>query len=356
MCCSGVTKYHGAVTAVEDVDFELVPGEILSILGPSGCGKTSLLRLIAGFDNLDGGQIFISGKLASSKSTNLAPDRRNLGMVFQEYALFPHMTVKQNVSFGLKSMPKSEREGRFDEVMELVRLTGMEARYPHELSGGQQQRVALARTIAPRPVIILLDEPFSNLDTDMRLEMRGEVERILRSNNIATVLVTHDRDEAFAMADRVGIMREGRLEQIDTPDNLYSTPASTFVARFCRTCDFLKGREMNGVIVTEIGNLPFSSGAGAIEEGSEVSLMVQPDDFRVIKDPNGASVIETREFRGGETMLLVRMPSGAKLNCRQLIASNLVPGDRVTLIPASDSPMKAFLASVDDSLEAGHGK
>lgn len=352
MRCSGVTRFHGKVAAVENVDFELTPGEILSILGPSGCGKTSLLRLIAGFDSVDGGEIHIEGSLASSKGTNLSPDRRNVGMVFQEYALFPHMTVEQNVSFGLKGVSKSERASRLAEVMELVHLTGLEGRYPHELSGGQQQRVALARTLAPRPSLVLLDEPFSNLDTGMRREMRGEVERILRSNKIATVLVTHDRDEAFAMADRVGIMREGRLEQIDTPDNLYSTPASTFVARFCRTCDFLKGKASNGVVVTEIGDLPFSSGAGAIEEGSDVSLMVQPDDFRVIKDPNGASVIESREFRGGETMLVVKMPSGAKLNCRQLVPSNIATGDRVTLIPATDSPMKAFMAGDSDSDES----
>jgi len=346
--CSGVTKRHGGVLAVDDVGFELMPGEILSILGPSGCGKTSLLRLIAGFDDVDGGEVYISGKVASSKSNHLAPDRRNVGMVFQEYALFPHMTVAQNVSFGLKGMPKPERERRLVEVMDLVQLVGLEGRYPHELSGGQQQRVALARTLAPRPVVALLDEPFSNLDTGMRREMRGEVERIVRSSNIATVFVTHDRDEAFAMADRVGIMRNGRLEQIDTPDNIYRTPVSAFVARFCRTCDFLKGKATNGFVVTEIGDLPFSSGAGAIEEGSDVSLMVQPDDFRVIKDPMGASVIEARDFRGGENMLVVRMPSGAKLNCRQPFQSKLAPGDRVTLIPASNSPMRAFRADGDD--------
>ncbi|MCH8827362.1 MAG: TOBE domain-containing protein, partial [Chloroflexi bacterium] len=193
-----------------------------------------------------------------------------------------------------------------------------------------------------------LDEPFSNLDTDRRREMRIEVEQILRTSNIATVFVTHDRDEAFAMADRVGVMRNGKLEQIDTPDNIYRTPISTFVARFCRTCDFLKGRARDGIVETEIGDLPFSSGAGAIKEGSEVSLMVQPDDFRVIKDPNGGSVIESREFRGGETMLVVRMPSGAKLNCRQLSPSDIVPGDRVTLVPASDTPMTAFQTDGDD--------
>ena len=350
--CSGVTRFHDGVPAVEDIDFELVPGEILSILGPSGCGKTTLLRLIAGFDNLDRGEIYLKGGLASSTSTHLSPDRRSVGMVFQEYALFPHMTVAQNVSFGLrggqKGLPKAERERRLAEVLDLVELSGLESRYPHELSGGQQQRVALARTIAPRPVLVLLDEPFSNLDTGMRREMRGEVERILRNDNIATVFVTHDRDEAFAMADRVGIMRNGRLEQIDTPHNIYRTPVSTFVAKFCLACDFLKGKANNGVVVTEIGDLPYSSGNGVIEEGSDVSLMVQPDDFKVIKDPNGASVIESIDFRGGETMLVVRMPSGAKLNCRQLIRSNLAPGDRVTLTPASDAPMKAFRSGADD--------
>ena len=352
MRCSEVSRNHGGVSAVRDVDFELMPGEILSILGPSGCGKTSLLRLIAGFDSVDRGEIYLDGELASSRRTHMAPDRRNVGMVFQEYALFPHMTVAQNVSFGLKGAGKgssrSERDRRLAEVMDLVRLAGLEERYPHELSGGQQQRVALARTLAPKPALVLLDEPFSNLDTGMRREMRIEVEQILRTNKIATVFVTHDRDEAFAMADRVGIMRDGNLEQIDTPANIYRTPISTFVARFCRTCDFLMGKARDGVVVTEIGDLPFSSGAGSIEEGSDVSLMVQPDDFRVIKDPGGASVVESREFRGGETMLVVRLPSGATLNCRQVSSSGIVPGDRVTLEPAGDSPFTAFPAGGDD--------
>ena len=220
--CSGVTKRYGAVAAVEGLSFALQPGEILSILGPSGSGKTTVLRLIAGFESPDRGEIQIQGRVVSGPAVHVPPNRRNVGMVFQEYALFPHLTVAQNVSFGLRRMSRQERGRRLAEVLALARLGGLEERYPHELSGGQQQRVALARTIAPRPVTVLLDEPFSNLDAGMRRRLRQEVTDILRAHTIATVFVTHDREEAFAMADRIGVMNDGHLEQLDTPDRIYT--------------------------------------------------------------------------------------------------------------------------------------
>ena len=237
--CSGVTKRYGAVAAVEGLSFALQPGEILSILGPSGSGKTTVLRLIAGFESPDRGEIRIQGRVVSGAAVHVPPNRRNVGMVFQEYALFPHLTVAQNVSFGLRRMSREEREQRLAEVLALAGLDGLEQRYPHELSGGQQQRVALARTIAPRPITVLLDEPFSNLDAGMRRRLRQEVADILRAHTIATVFVTHDREEAFAMADRVAVMNEGHLEQLDTPDRIYHAPATPFVAQLAGTCDFL---------------------------------------------------------------------------------------------------------------------
>ena len=224
--CTDVTKRFGSVLAVDGLGFVLGPGEILSILGPSGSGKTTMLRLIAGFESLDTGEISVQGKLVSAPTVHSPADRRSVGMVFQEYALFPHLTVAQNVSFGLQELRSRERRTRLTEVLELVRLAGLEDRFPHELSGGQQQRVALARTLAPRPVTVLLDEPFSNLDAGMRSEMRREVESILRENSIATVFVTHDREEAFAMADRIGVMKDGHLDQLDTPDVVYHSPAT----------------------------------------------------------------------------------------------------------------------------------
>ncbi len=345
--CQGVTKRFGRTLAVDDLSFSVEPGEILSVLGPSGCGKTSMLRLIAGFESPDLGQISIQGKVVVGRSAHVPPDRRNVGMVFQEYALFPHLTVAQNVSFGLQRLTADERHRRLVEVLELVRLTGLEARYPHELSGGQQQRVALARTLAPRPVTVLLDEPFSNLDAGMRWEMRHEIETILRENDISTVFVTHDREQAFAMADRIGVMVDGRLHQLDTPDVVYHSPATPFVARLAGTSDLLKGEARGGMAVTEIGTLPYASKNGALADGMPMDLLVHPDDFQVVPDAEGRHMVRSREFRGDETILVVAMPSGATLSCRQLSYSTLAPGDRATLTPEKAMPFVAFERSGD---------
>ena len=224
--CLGVTKTFGDFVAVRDVSFDVAPGEIVAILGSSGCGKTTVLSLIAGLEAPNSGQILIRGDVASTPQRQTPPDKRGIGMVVQEYALFPHMTVRQNVSFGLNSLSNAEKKDRVAEVMSLVRLENLEDRYPFELSGGQQQRIALARTMAPRPFAVLLDEPFSNIDAGMRSDVRRDVEAILRANNTAAVLVTHDRDEAFAIADRVAIMSEGELNQVDAPEAVYHLPAS----------------------------------------------------------------------------------------------------------------------------------
>ena len=340
--CDGVTKRYIDVVAVDDIGFALEPGEILSILGPSGCGKTTLLRLIAGFEIADAGEIRIGGRLVSSPSNMVTPDKRNVGMVFQEYALFPHMTVAQNVAFGLKGVATDDRRRRLAEVLELVRLTGLEKRYPYELSGGQQQRVALARTMAPRPEVMLLDEPFSNLDPGMRSEMRQEVEAILRQNGIATVFVTHDREEAFAMADRIGIMVDGRLEQLDTPDAIYHSPATPSVARLAAMCDLLDGVLRGDRATTEAGTIRCVGNDGAIPDGSAVQVLVHPDDFQVVVDPQGMCTVRSREFRGDETILVVQTASGATLRCRQRSDSILTPGGRVSLIPRKVSPFIAF--------------
>ena len=340
--CAGVTRYYGDILAVDNVSFDLAPGEVLSILGPSGCGKTTLLRLIAGFETPGGGQISIQGELVSAGSVHVPSDRRNVGMVFQEYALFPHMTVAQNVSFGLHRLARRERQRRLAEVTDMVRLTGLEARYPHELSGGQQQRVALARTVAPRPVAVLLDEPFSNLDAGMRSEMRQEVASILREHDIATVFVTHDREEAFAMADRIGVMRDGHLEQLDSPEVVYDSPATPFVTRLAGMCDLLRGEMRGGRAITEIGALPCHDRENALAEGSQVDLLVRPDDFQVVAHPSGGAVIKSREFRGDGTILVVETPSGVSVRCRQPSHPELIPGTRVDLVPRGESPFVAF--------------
>ena len=343
--CEGVTKSYGIVAAVDRVSFALEQGEILSILGPSGCGKTTLLRLIAGFETLDEGEMRIGGRPVSWASGHVPSEHRHVGMVFQEYALFPHMTVAQNVSFGLRAMPKEDRGRRLAEVIRVVRLDGLEQRYPHELSGGEQQRVALARTLAPRPVVMLLDEPFSNLDATMRSEMRGEVEAILRSNEVTAVFVTHDREEAFAMADRIAVMRDGRFDQIGSPDDIYRSPATPFVARIAGMCDFLSGEVRDGRVVTELARVAWTNEGAPYPEGTLVNLLVQADDFQVFPDASGNSVLVSREFRGDETILLVKTPSGATLRCRQRPYSLLASGTRVTLVPSRAEPFVAFARS-----------
>ena len=340
--CRDVTKRYGdGPPAVDRASFALYPGEILSILGPSGSGKTTTLRLIAGFESPDQGEISIRGVEVSGPSAHVPPDRRNVGMVFQEYALFPHKTVAENITFGLHRLVAREREQRLTEVIDLVRLNGLEGRYPHELSGGQQQRVALARTIAPRPIAVLLDEPFSNLDVAMRREMRRELVSILRENSIATIFVTHDREEAFAMADRIGVMRDGRLEQVDAPDVIYHAPATPFVAKMAGTSDFISAEIHDGLAVSEVGRLPFTSSNGVMGNGSRVVLLVHLDDFQVIPHDDGPSTVRAREFLGDSTVLEIELPSGATLRCRQRSYSTLAPGERVALVPET---AKAFLA------------
>ena len=340
--CRDVTKRYGdGPPAVDRASFALYPGEILSILGPSGSGKTTTLRLIAGFESPDQGEISIRGMEVSGPSAHVPPDRRSVGMVFQEYALFPHKTVAENITFGLHRLAAREREQRLTEVIDLVRLNGLEGRYPHELSGGQQQRVALARTIAPRPIAVLLDEPFSNLDVAMRREMRRELVSILRENSIATIFVTHDREEAFAMADRIGVMRDGRLEQVDAPDVIYHAPATPFVAKMAGTSDFISAEIHDGLAVSEVGRLPFTSSNGVMGNGSRVVLLVHLDDFQVIPHDDGPSTVRAREFLGDSTVLEIELPSGATLRCRQRSYSTLAPGERVALVPET---AKAFLA------------
>lgn len=343
--CRGVTKRFGDVVALDDVSLRLMPGEVLSILGASGCGKTTLLRIIAGFEAVDDGELYLQSSLVSSAGHHQPPERRNIGMVFQEYALFPHLTVAQNVAFGLHGMSKPEQRHLTQDALELVRLDALHARYPHELSGGQQQRVALARTLAPSPVAVLLDEPFSNLDAGMRQDVRQEVEGILRGKGIAAMFVTHDREEAFAFADRVGVMSAGRLEQVDMPGKLYQTPKSTEVARIVGDCDFLSGVVHGEFAQTEVGNLPVVCSSGSVADGTELMLMVRPQDMAAKPSASGECVVFAMEYRGGETMLKVRMPSGGTLRCRQVGFSDLTKGTRVTFTPRNSTPFLAFVAS-----------
>ena len=340
--CVRASKSFGSTRAVDGVSFAVAPGEIVGFLGPSGSGKTTLLRLIAGFDTVSAGEVHIAGRLVSGPDDHVPSERRNVGVVFQEYALFPHLTVAENVEFGLGSLARPERNSRRQSVLDLVRLDGMEHRYPHELSGGEQQRVALARTLAPRPVTILLDEPFSNLDASMKTEMRREVADILHRSGATAVFVTHDREEAFAMADRVAVLNTGRLEQIDSPTALYHSPATPFVARATGACDFLPGRVRGSRALTEVGSLAVTAREEDLRDGDEVDVLVRADDLQLAPDPNGGCVVVGREFRGDEVLLTVATPSGPTVNCRRHHYSTLPIGTRVSLFPVRAEPFAAF--------------
>ena len=315
VACRGLYKSFGTIEAVHDVTLTLEPGSILSIVGPSGCGKTTLLRLLAGFEIPDQGEVELAGQVVSGPDVWVPPETRQVGMVFQDYALFPHMTVAQNVEFGLMSWRKSDRLARVREVLDVVHLGALAQRRPHQLSGGEQQRVALVRSIAPRPVALFMDEPFSNLDTKLREVLRREVKDIVGRFGMTTIHVTHDQEQALYMGDQVAVMRDGRLEQVGTPQRVFHRPASPFVASFLGTADFLPATVRSGGFTTEIGPLP---GESAFPEGSHVRLMVRPDQVSLapVNEP-GECVVEERAFRGIDYLYTLVLPSGLRLHSLQ---------------------------------------
>jgi iron(III) transport system ATP-binding protein len=326
-----VTKTYrgGGTPAVEDISLEVEKGEVLALLGPSGSGKTTALRLIAGFEMPDRGRVLLREKEISRPGYCLPPEKRGVGMVFQDYGLFPHLTVTKNVAFGLYQDSTDERRRKAKEILTLVGLTGFEHRYPHELSGGQQQRVALARALAPNPIVVLLDEPFSNLDPDMRSRMREEVLQILKRVGMTAVLVTHDHEEAFAMADKIGVLNSGRVEQLDSPEVIYHTPSTPFVADFAGQADFLPGTiEQDGFVHTEIGTFPNEKGYPA---GHSIVVMIRPDDIRLAPDPEGVARVVSRQFRGSENLYTLSLPSGQVLHSSEHSVSVFAPGTRVQI-------------------------
>jgi iron(III) transport system ATP-binding protein len=316
----GVSVAYGAHRAVAELSLSLPRNEIGCLLGPSGCGKTTALRAIAGFEPVTGGEIRVDGAVVSSPAAHVAPERRQIGMVFQDHALFPHLRVADNVAFGLRALPDRERAARVAELLAIVGLAPLAGRYPHELSGGQQQRVALARALAPRPSLLLLDEPFSNLDVDLRERLSIEVRDVLKRTGTTAVLVTHDQREAFAMADEIAVMRDGRVEQWGTPYDLYHRPANRFVADFVGEGVLVEGRVVTGCEVEiELGRLPAAvpegCGPGCAEcpDGCRVAVLLRPDD--VVHDegaPDRAEVV-AKAFRGAEFLYTLRLPSGTQI-------------------------------------------
>lgn len=302
-------------TIVEEISFSLVPGEIGCLLGPSGCGKTTLLRAIAGFEQPAVGDIQLHGQRVADPKKSLSPEKRRVGMVFQDLALFPHLSVADNIAFGMRNTTKAEASERINELLELVGLPHLRNSHPHQLSGGQQQRIALARAMAPRPSLLLLDEPFSSQDSERREQLAREVRNILRQDDITAMLVTHDQHEAFAMADHIGVMTDGRLLQWDTPYNLYHRPQDRTVADFIGQGVFILGTVLgNQQLQTPFGIL---SGhySQTLPAGTQVELLVRPDDIIHDDKSNHLVMVEEKAFRGAEHLYTLRLSDGTQVLC-----------------------------------------
>ena len=300
---------------VRNISFSLESGQIACLLGPSGCGKTTTLRAIAGLEPLAGGRILIDGAEASRPGYTLAPEKRGLGMVFQEHALFPHLSVHDNVAFALRGLSSAAREQRVRECLAMVRLDEFGKRFPHELSGGQQQRVALARALAPRPRLMLLDEPFASLDLDLRRQLNRELLSILRLEGITAVMVTHDQEEAFAMASHIAILRAGELVQWDSPYRIYHAPGSRFVAEFAGQGAFLAGNVVGkGRVRTVVGELS-SENDLELDQGADVDVLLRPED--VVPDVDGAIATRVLEriFTGANILYRLGLDNGEHLTC-----------------------------------------
>lgn len=302
-------RSFGTTLALDGLSLSVRPGELLALLGPSGCGKTTALRMLAGFEQPESGQVLVDGR----DVTRVPAHRRDAGMVFQSYSLFPHLNARDNVSFGLRirKAGAAERRARAAELLELVGLPDHGSRYPHQLSGGQQQRVALARALALRPQVLLLDEPLSALDAKVRLTLREEIRRLQQDLGITTLFVTHDQEEALSMADRVAVMRDGRLEQCAPPEELYAHPATAFVAEFVGTMNRLPGRAAGEGKVEVLGRrLPVAGGAAA---GAELDVLVRPEAVAVRSDADGGARVVAATFLGAMTRLTVRLADGTEI-------------------------------------------
>ncbi len=303
----------GGSVVVDGIDFSLAAGELAALLGPSGCGKTTTLRALAGFHVPLAGSIVLRGVPVADAHAAVPPEQRGIGFVFQDLALFPHLDVARNIGFGLHRLAADERAQRVAVLIERLELQGMQGRRPHELSGGQQQRVAVARALALQPDLLLLDEPFSSLDARLRVRLREQMRTLLKSLGVAALLVSHDQDEAFAFADRIGVMRQGRIEQWDTPYELYHRPATRFVAGFVGEGRLLPGIiGSDGRIATALGDLPAPD--AAMRAGTRVEVLIRPDDLRPAPDSGLRATVLDVAFRGADTLYRLKLDDGAELD------------------------------------------
>jgi iron(III) transport system ATP-binding protein len=328
-----IAVHFSDVPAIDDFTLDVEEGTLVALVGPSGCGKTTALRAIAGFEKPATGTIRIRGRVVSDEDTMVAPEHRNVGMVFQEYALFPHISVAENVGYGVSG---SDRVRRVREVLELVGLEDHGDRFPHELSGGEQQRVALARALAPEPDVVLLDEPFSNLDAPQRERMRRELRKILKSARVTAILVTHDQAEALAIADVIAVMNDGHIRQVGTPDEVYAAPVSPWVAKFLGDAAILDGTASNGTVDTVLGPVPT-----VLPDGAAATVMIRPEWIMPTTSHNGSSLVVDREFYGHDQRVEIELAEGELFEALVPTREGIHVGDRVDIELADSIVFKA---------------
>jgi iron(III) transport system ATP-binding protein len=329
---SDVAVAYDGQTVVENVNADIEQGQLICLLGPSGCGKTTLLRSIAGFESVSSGSIQLDGDVISAPKHSQPPEKRHIGMVFQDFALFPHLSIAKNITFGIRDQSAKAQQQRVSELLELVNLSGYEERYPHELSGGQQQRIALARALAPKPKLLLLDEPFASQDVELREMLAREVRQILQQEQVTAILVTHDQHEAFAMADIIGVMQSGQIQQWDTAYNLYHRPVNQFVADFIGEGAMIKGQVIDSNTVSTVlgsvhGNVP-----KVCQAGCPVDVLIRPDDV-FLKTPNNPNeqlaTITAKVFRGSHFLYTLKLSDDSKIVVLAPSHQNYAIGDQM---------------------------
>ncbi|CAA6819071.1 MAG: Ferric iron ABC transporter, ATP-binding protein [uncultured Thiotrichaceae bacterium] len=331
-----VSVHYENYIAVNNVQIQVKDGQLACLLGPSGCGKTTLLRAIAGFEKVSAGSIKIGAEVISSSKHSLPPEKRKIGMVFQDFALFPHLSIARNIAFGIRHQSRNKQKQRVKELLELVDLQGYEKRYPHELSGGQQQRIALARALAPRPKLLLLDEPFASQDVELREMLAREVRLILKKEQVTALMVTHDQHEAFAMADVIGVMKQGMLQQWDTAYHLYHVPRNQFVADFVGEGAIIKGEvRAENIVTTALGDVQ-GSVPDSCAPGCPVDVLIRPDDIQLVEDENQACAGETSEalvlaqvFRGANFFYTLGLQDNSQVYALAPSHQKYAVGDKV---------------------------